>query len=248
MKKVNGGLIIVFVVAVFMLGSAVMLGISMFGGNNKNVSENDTVENESEETCVEDEYISDFKSTFDESDPEFNEGPVVSYSVEELRQIFNNDFSYTVCKKDESYEIKFTDNPNEVVIYKDGNLVTNFIYRTSVEDWYFTVYTPLFSDENLLLISCSVAAYCDFGFIENNKFHRIKEYELDDPCLFEYKGYIAENYEMLAGNDEIRVCLYAYNPHDSEDIQIKGFNCKLQTNTETKEHSFTVEEYERSLN
>lgn len=247
MKKVNVGLIIVLIVAVFMVGSAVMLGISMFGGKKDTVSENDAVENTSEETCVEDEYISDFRSTFDESDSDFNKDPGITYSIEELRQMFNSDFSYSVCKEDKSYEIKLTDNPNEVEIYKDGKLVTNFIYSEPVEDWHFTIYSPLFSDDKLLLIGCSVAAYCDFGFIENNKFHRINEYELDDVCLYEGQGYKTEGYEVLTGYDEIRVCMYAYNPHDSEDIKIKGFNCKLQTNPETKEHSFTVEKYEKNI-
>lgn len=266
MGKINKKLLLETIVLVFV--AVIVIIASLVISKNKTTANLVTAENEftetdmisNQETQSGEAFLSENEtSSADETDSEKTE----TYTLEQLREMFNHDLIYIESSFDSNSDCNRIgylngkmidpfdfdpDNDSEedfkvvVELYRSGNLISKFedpCKRRSYD--YGVIETGRLLDDILLVMGC-IASYCDLGFIEDQKFHRIVEFSYDDCDDLRVQGYKVFDYEILLADDEIRVVYYVYDPKNPEDVQVKGYKCKLQKDPETEKHYFDVEE------
>lgn len=271
MGKINKKLLLETIVLVFV--AVIVIIASLVISKNKTTTNLVTAENEftetdmisNQETQSGEAFLSENETSSaddslstDETDSEKTE----TYTLEQLREMFNHDLIYIESSFDSNSDCNRIgylngkmidpfdfdpDNDSEkdfkvvVELYRSGNLISKFedpCKRRSYD--YGVIETGRLLDDILLVMGC-IASYCDLGFIEDQKFHRIVEFSYDDCDDLRVQGYKVFDYEILLADDEIRVVYYVYDPKNPEDVQVKGYKCKLQKDPETEKHYFDVE-------
>lgn len=268
MGKINRKLLLETIVLVLVVVIVVIASL-IISKNTKNKATADLVKVENEfteidmtanqETNSDEESLSENEtSSADETDSEKTE----TYTLEQLREMFNHDLIYIESSFDSNSDCNrigylngkmidpFDFNPDNdseedfkvvVELYRSGNLISKFEDPCKRRAYDYEVIETGRLLDDILLVLGGIASYCDLGFIEDQKFHRIVEFSYDDCDDLRVQGYKVFDYEILLADDEIRVVYYVYDPKNPEDVQVKGYKCKLQKDPETEKHYFDVE-------
>lgn len=264
MGKINRKLLLETIVLVLVVVIVVIASL-IISKNTKNKATADFVKVENEFT--ETDMTANQETNSDEESLSENEtssaDETETYTLEQLREMFNHDLIYIESSFDSNSDCNRIgylngkmidpfdfdpDNDSEedfkvvVELYRSGNLISKFEDPCKRRSYDYEVIETGRLLDDILLVMGGIASYCDLGFIEDQKFHRIVEFSYDDCDDLRAQGYKVFDYEILLADDEIRVVYYVYDPKNPEDVQVKGYKCKLQKDPETEKHYFDVEE------
>lgn len=111
---------------------------------------------------------------------------------------------------------------------------------------YFSVIVPQFSEHDLVIFHCGLAAYEALGYVENNEFRLIDEYYSDE---IDYSKEYHSNYDLVFAGNEIRNYYYTFDPADGPNVKVHGKKYTLRTKTSgtSKQLYFDAEKVENEI-